>query len=66
MYFVHSHYVIPSCPEIKVATTDYGIKYCSAIIQTDNIFATQFHPEKSGLGGLKIYKSLKEKIEREN
>ena len=34
------------------------------IVLPDNIFATQFHPEKSGLGGLKIYKSLKEKIER--
>lgn len=55
MYFVHSYYVVPEDKEIVLAKTDYeGISYCSAILK-DNLFAVQFHPEKSGLEGLKIY-----------
>ena len=55
MYFVHSYYVVPKDEEISIASTTYGQqKYCSAI-KKKNIFATQFHPEKSGLVGLKIY-----------
>ena len=59
MYFVHSYYVEPKDPKIVRATTIYGQKeYCSAI-QDGNIFATQFHPEKSGLLGIRIYQTLK-------
>ncbi len=49
-YFVHSYYVVPEDREIVAATTDYGITFTS-MIWKDNVFATQFHPEKSqGLG----------------
>lgn len=59
MYFVHSYYVEPIEKSVILASTDYGGKqYCSAI-KKENIFATQFHPEKSGIVGLKIYEELK-------
>jgi len=59
MYFVHSYYVAPEDEKIILSKTIYGsIIYCSSIKQK-NIFATQFHPEKSGEIGLKIYKNLK-------
>lgn len=59
MYFVHSYYVEPEDDSIVISKTTYGDKeYCSAI-QQNNIFATQFHPEKSGDVGLNIYKTIK-------
>jgi imidazole glycerol-phosphate synthase subunit HisH len=59
MYFVHSYYVEPEDENIILTKTSYGDKeYCSSI-QKDNIFACQFHPEKSGEIGLNIYKNLK-------
>lgn len=62
MYFVHSYYVQPADPRIVQATTVYGQKeYCSAI-QYNNIFATQFHPEKSGRVGIRIYQTLKNNL----
>lgn len=60
MYFVHSYYVEPANDDVVLSTTNYGdIKYCSSILQ-DNIFACQFHPEKSAKEGLKIYKNWSE------
>ena len=57
MYFVHSYYVNPLNSEGVLSLTRYEqIDYCSAYFK-DNIFATQFHPEKSGEEGLKIYKN---------
>ena len=62
MYFVHSYYVQPVSKEIVVASTTYGYQeYCSAI-KKDNIFATQFHPEKSGSAGIKIYQQLRNSV----
>lgn len=56
MYFVHSFYVSPDDKNMVLSETDYeGIVYCSAVFYK-NIFATQFHPEKSGKEGIKIYK----------
>lgn len=52
-YFVHSYYVVPSDREVIAAETDYHKLFCSMIWQ-DNVFATQFHPEKSQSDGLKI------------
>jgi len=46
VYFVHSYYVDPAAPEITLASTDHGIEF-AAIVHKDNIWATQFHPEKS-------------------
>jgi glutamine amidotransferase len=56
-YFVHSFYVVPSDKGIIAATTEYGIDFCS-MIWKDNVFATQFHPEKSQETGLKILKGF--------
>lgn len=52
-YFVHSYVICPENQDVVKATADYGIKV-PAIIQSGNIFACQFHPEKSGVPGLKI------------
>jgi glutamine amidotransferase len=55
MYFIHSFYVCPCSKDQILSLTDYeGIEYCSAV-KKDNIFATQFHPEKSAEEGMKIY-----------
>tara|TARA_B100001750_G_scaffold178367_1_gene146687 strand:+ start:449 stop:1093 length:645 start_codon:yes stop_codon:yes gene_type:complete len=63
MYFVHSYYVNPEDKDVILSTTTYGNReYCSAI-QYNNIFATQFHPEKSGEIGMKIYQNLKNNLE---
>jgi len=56
-YFVHSHYVAPSNPEIVLTTTDYEIDYAS-IIGQDNVFGIQFHPEKSQAVGLRILRNF--------
>ena len=53
-YFVHSYYVDPSDPGVVVGETDYGVTFAS-IVGADNVFATQFHPEKSADLGLRIY-----------
>lgn len=52
-YFVHSYYPDPARPSDIVATTTYGIPFASVLAHA-NVFATQFHPEKSGPPGLKI------------
>jgi imidazole glycerol-phosphate synthase subunit HisH len=52
-YFVHSYYLAPTEPERVLATANYGGEFCCAIGK-DNVFATQFHPEKSGRLGLEL------------
>ncbi len=52
-YFVHSFYVVPADEGVVSGKTDYGISFTS-MIWKDNVFATQFHPEKSQEMGLKI------------
>ena len=52
-YFVHSYYVVPDDEDIVATTTSYGIEFASSI-QKENIFACQFHPEKSQQVGLKL------------
>jgi len=52
-YFVHSYYVAPSQPGWSAASTDYLQSFTSAIAR-DNVFATQFHPEKSAAAGLQL------------
>lgn len=53
VYFVHSYYPEPADPEIVATTTDYGCTFASSVWR-DNVFATQFHPEKSQAVGLRI------------
>ena len=56
-YFVHSYYAQPSDTRHSVGETDYGQRF-SAAIARDNIFATQFHPEKSADQGLSLYRNF--------
>tara|TARA_Y100001970_G_scaffold37959_1_gene46869 strand:+ start:3040 stop:3648 length:609 start_codon:yes stop_codon:yes gene_type:complete len=53
-YFLHSYYVKPQSQNNIIGFTDYGIEYCSAYSK-DNYVGVQFHPEKSGQLGLKIF-----------
>ncbi len=52
-YFVHSYYVEPESPEVIAGSTHYGIPFTSAVARA-NIFAVQFHPEKSAQAGLRL------------
>jgi glutamine amidotransferase len=58
-YFVHSYYVVPDDRQVIATETDYGVEFCS-MIWRDNMFATQFHPEKSQSDGLRILKNFAE------
>lgn len=57
VYFVHSYVICPTDNTVVKASADYGIKV-PAVIQSGNIFATQFHPEKSGVAGLKLLENF--------
>ena len=59
-YFVHSYYAEPEDRSVVAGTTDYGPSFSSVIIK-DNLVATQFHPEKSGDWGLKMYSNFLKK-----
>ena len=52
-YFVHSYYVEPESPQVIAGSTHYGIPFTSAVARA-NIFAVQFHPEKSAQAGLRL------------
>ncbi len=56
-YFVHSYYAVPDNPAHVLGETSYGSTFCCAAGR-DNIFATQFHPEKSAAAGLQLYKNF--------
>mgnify|MGYP001023279937 CR=1 FL=1 len=56
-YFVHSYYVVPRDRGIIATETDYPAPFCS-MIWRDNVFATQFHPEKSQADGLKLLRNF--------
>jgi glutamine amidotransferase len=56
-YFVHSYYGLPVDRSVIVATTEHGVEVTAAIAK-DSLFATQFHPEKSGAKGLKILENF--------
>ncbi len=56
-YFVHSYYVHAQNPAHIAGETDYGVLFTSAVAR-DNIFATQFHPEKSAAMGLQLYRNF--------
>ncbi|ADJ26292.1 imidazole glycerol phosphate synthase, glutamine amidotransferase subunit [Dehalogenimonas lykanthroporepellens BL-DC-9] len=53
-YFVHSYYAEPADPEVVVGRTEYGVDFAS-MVAVGNLVATQFHPEKSGPAGLRMY-----------
>ena len=56
-YFVHSYYAVPANSAHTVGATDYGSLFTCAVAK-DNIFATQFHPEKSAHLGLRLYQNF--------
>ena len=56
-YFVHSFHAVPADPALTVGSTDYGLRFTCAVAR-DNIFATQFHPEKSAATGLRVYQNF--------
>jgi imidazole glycerol-phosphate synthase subunit HisH len=58
-YFVHSYYVVPEDARLVAIQTEYGHPFC-ATVWRDNLFATQFHPEKSQADGLRILKNFAE------
>jgi glutamine amidotransferase len=57
MYFVHSFHPVPDDPEVVAATCEYGTVVTAAVRQR-NVFATQFHPEKSGAAGLQLLRNF--------
>lgn len=57
VYFVHSYHVVPDDASVIASTTDYGGEFVSSI-RRSNLFATQFHPEKSQTVGLQILKNF--------
>ncbi len=56
-YFVHSYFVAPVDDTLTAATTSYGLPFVCAVAR-DNVFATQFHPEKSADAGLKLFSNF--------
>ena len=58
-YFVHSYYAVPTESAVVAATTDYGVEFAS-VLWRDNLYATQFHPEKSQSWGLRILRNFAE------
>ncbi|MBB6428327.1 glutamine amidotransferase [Algisphaera agarilytica] len=57
VYFVHGYYCVPEDDAVVAATADYGAPFCAAL-HRDNVWATQFHPEKSQRVGLQILKNF--------
>jgi glutamine amidotransferase len=56
-YFVHGYYADPDDMSVVAGTTEYGVSICSVVIK-DGLIATQFHPEKSGEHGLRMYSNF--------
>jgi glutamine amidotransferase len=63
VYFVHSYYPVPEEPEVVATTTEYGLEFASSVAR-GNLFASQFHPEKSQAVGLAILKAFWKKVKR--
>ncbi|MCD6287862.1 MAG: imidazole glycerol phosphate synthase subunit HisH, partial [Candidatus Hydrogenedentes bacterium] len=56
-YFVHSYYVVPAESGVTAATTPYCVEFTS-VVWRDNLYAVQFHPEKSQRAGLKVLENF--------
>ena len=65
VYFVHSYYCKPADPAVVCGTTEYGIEFCSTL-WAGNVFATQFHPEKSQAVGLKMLENFVKLVKAKN
>jgi glutamine amidotransferase len=62
-YFVHSYYIEPNDGSLVAGETEYGMPFCS-VIARGNLVATQFHPEKSGESGLRMYANFLETVRK--
>ncbi len=62
MYFVHSFHAVPKDPGVVAAWTRHGVQTYCAAIQQRNLFACQFHPERSAEAGLNIYRALADRL----
>jgi glutamine amidotransferase len=62
-YFVHSYFVKPEDPSVVLTETDYGVTFTSAV-EKGNLFAVQFHPEKSQRAGLKLLQNFVDIVEK--
>jgi len=63
MYFVHSYHVRPQSDDVVLTTTQYGdVTFCSSVA-LDNVTAFQFHPERSGEIGLRVYENIKKRLQ---
>ena len=60
-YFVHSYYAEPADESLTATSTDYGYEFCSAV-RRGNLFASQWHPEKSAAVGLQVLESFRELV----
>jgi glutamine amidotransferase len=56
-YFVHSYYAVPTASDLVAASTEYGLDFAS-VLWRDNLYATQFHPEKSQIYGLRLLRNF--------
>ena len=59
VYFAHSYYPVPAQESLTATTTEYGYRFTSSVMR-DNVFATQFHPEKSQAVGLQLLRNFVE------
>jgi glutamine amidotransferase len=64
-YFVHSYHAVPDDKSVIAGETEYGITFCS-VVARGNLVATQFHPEKSGVMGLKFYDNFLKNVLRKS
>lgn len=63
MYFVHSYRVVPADPRVSIGVSRYGgVEFCSAVSR-GNTFGCQFHPERSGPHGLRIYREFARRVQ---
>ena len=62
VYFVHSYYVVPADASLTVASTRYGVEFAAAVAWK-NVFACQFHPEKSQAIGLRILENFVRRVQ---
>ncbi|MCS7196448.1 MAG: imidazole glycerol phosphate synthase subunit HisH [Aquificaceae bacterium] len=60
-YFVHSYHAVPKRQEVVLTTTDYGVDFVSSV-EYENLFAVQFHPEKSQRAGLTLLRNFRRRL----
>lgn len=62
-YFVHSYRIVPQADDVVIGSTEYGVRFAAAVQRSNNIFAVQFHPEKSSRMGLRLLSNFARIVE---